>query len=136
MVHKLNQTFYYQYSSIDETASIYISVPFKVDSIIIKSITYKRGYYVAGNSETYVTFISSLVGNKPVGMVYRDNRFSMNTIQDIEHTFQIPQVINGNYDFVPYFNDGTKAPTFEVVFGVPPVTYYDSFSITLEFLGK
>jgi hypothetical protein len=136
---KLTKTFYYKYTDATEsTASIYINIPFKVKKIHVKNITYtagKNGAQGASASEItqYVTFISSLVGNRPVGMVHKDSQFSMATIQDIEHIFQIPEVINGYYTFTPYTNDGAIAPIFEVII---PDTFYDSFSITIEFNGE
>jgi hypothetical protein len=162
---KITKTYYYQFgagltpdalipgftapsgkytNSLDESAlypgSVYISVPFKVKKIHIKNITYKSGKNGGqGNTDVsnYITLISSLVGNRPVGMVHRDSQFSMATIQDIEHIFQIPEVINGYYNFETRFNDGTYAEPwdFAVDLGDPnPYDYwFDSFSITIEF---
>lgn len=136
-----------EYSTIlypDGVAHIPINIQFKVRTIHIKNITYTRG--MAGNQGAvgitpvvnfYTNFVSTLVGNRPVGMVHVDSQFSMNTKQDIKHTFQIPQVINGIYDFYLYDNaGGLLAPwQFDVLFGTPVVSYYffDSFSITIEF---
>jgi hypothetical protein len=135
---KLNKTFYYQYSSTNATASIYISIPFKVKTIHLKDITYVAGANGAqganaGEISRYITIISSLVGNRPVGMVHKDSQFSMTTKQDIEHEFQLPVVVNGYYDFTPYRNDGVEALVYEVVI---PDIFYDSFSITMEFNGE
>lgn len=136
-----------QYSTTlfpDAVAHIPININFKVQTIHIKNITYTRG--MAGNQGAagitpvcnyYTNFISTLVGNRPVGMVHSDSQFSMNTTQDIKHTFQIPQVINGIYDFYLYDNAGVQlAPwQFDVQFGPPVVAnyFFDSFSITIEF---
>lgn len=172
MKHKLTKTFYYQYGNqyganpygpvtspapqdiLTESASIYISIPFKVSKIHIKSITYTAGANGGqgnANLSNYITYTSSLVGNRPVGMVHRDSQFSMSTKQDIEHTFQIPQVINGYYSFPFFSNNGTSefySPSnavypFYVVttLHTPPTpndyTYtFDSFSITIEFHGE
>jgi hypothetical protein len=135
---KLTKTFYHQYTTTNSTASIYINIPFKVKKLHVKNITYvagangAQGANAAGISR-YVTILSSLVGNRPVGMVHKDSQFSMGSIQDIEHEFQLPQIINGYYDFIPYRNDGVKALVFEVII---PDTFYDSFSITIEFNGE
>lgn len=148
----------YDYSNrpvIDNTAHIPISIPFKVRTIHIKNITYTSG--IAGNQGTivsvdgvfvdcvpsnsfYVNFISSLVGNRPVGMVHADSQYSMNTKQDIKHTFQIPQEINGIYDFTTYDNAGLELSpwqSFETAPNLPDpgklLIFFDSFSITIEF---
>jgi hypothetical protein len=140
---------------IDNTAHIPISVPFKVRTIHIKNITYTSG--IAGNQGTivnvdgvfvtctpvcnfYINFISSLVGNRPVGMVHADSQYSMNTKQDIKHTFQIPIEINGIYDFNLYENNGLQISPWQA-FEEPPnlpdpgklLIFFDSFSITIEF---
>ena len=140
---------------IDDSAHILINIPFKVRTIHIKNITYISG--MAGNQGTavlvdgvlvdcipscsfYINFISSLVGNRPVGMVHADSQYSMNTKQDIKHTFQIPQDINGIYDFSTYDNAGLQLSPYQA-FETDPVLplpgklliFFDSFSITMEF---
>jgi hypothetical protein len=60
----------------------------------------------------------------------------MNTKQDIKHTFQIPQEINGIYDFSLFDNAGIQLVPwqFDVDIGVPEWYYFfDSFNITIEF---
>jgi len=140
---------------IDDTAHIPINIPFKVRTIHIKNITYVSG--IAGNQGTsvlvdgvlveclpvcnfYINFISSLVGNRPVGMVHADSQYSMNTKQDIKHTFQIPQDINGIYDFSTYDNEGLQLSAYQVFTTAPAfplpgkrLIFFDSFSITIEF---
>jgi hypothetical protein len=140
---------------IDNTAHISISIPFKVRTIHIKNITYTSG--IAGNQGTivsvdgvlvdcdpsnsfYVNFISSLVGNRPVGIVHADSQYSMNTKQDIKHTFQIPQDITGIYDFTLCDNAGLELSpwqSFETAPILPDpgklLIFFDSFSITIEF---
>lgn len=142
--------------SIDDVAHIPINIPFKVRTIHIKNITYVRG--MAGNQGTnvlidgvlvdcsspvvtfYINFISSLVGNRPVGMVHADSQYSMNTKQDIKHTFQIPQDITGIYDFSTYDNAGSRLLPYQVFTTAPALPdpgkrliFFDSFSITIEF---
>lgn len=137
---KVTKTFYHEYTTTDSTASIYINIPFKVSKIHVKNITYVSGINgaVIGVNQAvvsqYITFLSSLVGNRPVGMVHKDSQFSMAIIQDIEHIFQIPVVINGYYTFTPYTNNGVIAPCFGEIIPNPPV--FDSFSITIEFHGE
>jgi hypothetical protein len=164
---KLTKTFYYQYGSeyasqddyetniipseiVDTVASIYINIPFKVSKIIVKKMSYVSGQNGSqGNagSQNYVTATSSLVGGRPVGMVFRDSQFSMNTLQNIEHTFQIPKLINGFYDLTFFSNAGNPYqfslsnpyyPFYYTETLVPPFLpiynyWFDSFHITMEF---
>jgi hypothetical protein len=137
------------------TANIPINIPFKVQTIHVKNITYISG--MAGNQGTtidnggvftecipvcnfYINFLSSLVGNRPVGMVHADSQYSMNTRQDIKHTFQLPQVINGIYDFSIYDNQGQQLAPYQEFSTAPALPdpgrsyfFFDSFSITMEF---
>lgn len=139
----------------DNTAHIPINIPFKVQTIHIKNITYTTG--MAGNQGTtivdglvstictpsvnfYINFLSSLVGNRPVGIVHADSQYSCNTKQDIKHTFQLPQVINGIYDFTLHENDGTIIAPYQYFATAPALPnpgkqyyFFDSFSITIEF---
>jgi hypothetical protein len=125
--------------NLSATAQIYINIPFKVKKIHVKGITWTAGR--AGNqgnafASGYVTVLSSLVGNRPVGMVFTDSQFSSGTIQDIEHEFLVPETINGIYDFTPYDNDGTLYPGYDIDTTLAPTFYdyyFDSFSITMEF---
>jgi hypothetical protein len=125
---------------VSPTISAYINIPFKVKTIHVKGITWTNGR--AGNqgntfASTYITVLSSLVGNRPIGMVHTDSQFAMGTKQDIEHTFLLPEVINGYYTFTPYYNDGSLYPGYDSQFilGIPDIYQYffDSFSVTLEF---
>ena len=52
-------------------------------------------------------------------MVHADSQFSANTKQDIKHTFQLPQVINGIYDFTPFGNRGTQFQVYQEFSTVP-----------------
>jgi len=166
---KLTKTFYYNWGTAnglnaeDETtttapinivspvASLYMNIPFKVTKIHVKNITYvsgKAGNQGNGNVSNYITLMSTLAGQlSPFGSVHRDSQFSMSTISDVEHIFNLPIVINGYYDFVFYRNSGTAMAFsttdnpgyypfyFEEEIAVPIIYHYwfDSFSITLEF---
>jgi len=167
---KITRTFYYQYGLqyseqveydtntppleiLDNgnfKASIYMNIPFKVAKVHIKNMAYTSGQSGGqGNPgvSNYVTLTSSLVGDKPVSMTFRDNQFSMNSTQDIEHTFQIPAIINGYYDFTFYGNNGLaysidNSPYFpfrfteEILEPLFPNIYtywFDYFSMTIEF---
>ena len=141
--------------TVDNVAHIPITIPFKVQTIHIKNITYTSG--MAGNQGTtivtdgvsteclptnnfYVNFLSSLVGNRPVGTVHADSQYSANTKQDIKHTFQLPQVIQGMYEFSIYDNAGNQLAPYQA-FDEPPILpdvgrsyfFFDNFSITIEF---
>ena len=129
-------------SDIDYTAHIPINIPFKVQTIHIKNITYVRGMagnqggVISADTSFYVNALSSLVGNKPVGVVHADSQFNANTKQDIKHTFQLPQVINGIYDFNFFTNDAVLFEPFQyyIVLMTPAwYFFFDSFSITIEF---
>jgi len=137
------------------SVSVPINVPFKVKTIHIKNITYVSG--LAGNQATtivegavstvcdpvvnfYINILSSLVGNQPVGVVHVDSQFSMNTKQDIVHTFILPQVINGMYDFTLFENNGIQSAGYQVFSSAPVLPdpgriyyFFDNFSITMEF---
>lgn len=130
---------YYNTLDVSPTVSAYINIPFKVKKIHVKGITWTNGR--AGNqgntsASNYITVISSLVGNSPVGMVHTDSQFAMGTKQDIEHEFLVPEVITGYYSFTPYLNDGSLYPGYVLDNAGAPILYdyyFDSFSITLEF---
>jgi len=135
--------------------SIPINIPFKVRTIHVKNITYVSG--MAGNQGTtienggvftectpnvdfYINILSSLVGNRPVGTVHADSQYSSNTRQDIKHTFLLPQVINGNYEFSIYDNAGSQLAPYQAFDTAPlfPLVgrsyfFFDNFSITMEF---
>jgi hypothetical protein len=126
--------------SIPSTLSQYINIPFKVTKIHIKGITWTNGR--AGNqgnsaASKYITLLSSLTDNRPVGMVHTDSQFAMGTVQDIEHTFNIPKVINGYYDFTAYSSDGAVYGGYNETVVIPDIEYFfDSYSITIEFNGE
>jgi hypothetical protein len=137
------------------SVSIPINIPFKVRTIHVKNITYVSG--MAGNQGTtiveglvsttctpnvdfYINILSSLVGNRPVGTVHADSQYSSNTKQDIKHTFLLPQVINGIYDFSIYDNAGSQLAPYQSFEGAPVLPdvgrsyfFFDNFSITMEF---
>lgn len=138
------------YEILQEGASIYLNIPFKVKNVHIKNITYTNGKNAGEgnpNVSNYITYTSEMIGGKPVGMVHRDSQFSMSTKQDIEHTFQIPPLINGYYRFNFFGNDGSNEfyngtniyyPFYYEIELVPPFPdiyhyWFDSFSITIEF---
>jgi len=126
--------------NVPSTLSQYINIPFKVKKIHIKGITWtngRAGNQGNANASKYITILSSLVDNKPVGMVHTDSQFSMGTLQNIEHTFNIPKVINGYYDFTAYNSNDTVYSGYNITVVLPNVDhYFDSYSITMEFNGE
>jgi len=137
------------------SVSIPINIPFKVRTIHVKNISYVSG--MAGNQGTtiveglvtttctpvvnfYVNILSSLVANRPVGTVHADSQYSCNTKQDIKHTFQLPQVIQGMYEFSIYDNAGSQLAPYQAFDAAPVLPdigrlyyFFDNFSITMEF---
>jgi hypothetical protein len=132
--------------TVDPVAQIDIYIPFKVKKIHVKGISYVCGMNSSQITldadpqvKQYVTITSNLVANAPVGMVYLDSAFSSATIQDIEHTFLVPENIQGTYDFTLYTNDGIQYTPYtqEIDIGIPAWYYFfDSFAITMEFLSE
>ena len=130
-------------AQINRNVSIYINIPFKVKKIHVKNISYVSARNsVEGNAYAvdYITVCSELVNNNPIGMVYKDSSYPMNTIQDIEHVFDNPEIIQGYYNFITYLNDGTlNAPFFvtitPAVFPIPELYQYefDRMSFVIEF---
>jgi hypothetical protein len=85
----------------------YISVPFKVRSIHIKSAGYRAGTLGTTN---YVGVLSDLFPqNAPLGIFFQDTTYSSGTIQDIEHQQWNPVEINGTYNFWLVNMDGSGA---------------------------
>lgn len=79
------------------TATAYISVPFKVKTIHIKSANYVAGS-LPGPTR-YIAIMSDLVMNNPIAILNQDTSYSSGSIQDIEHQMQNPIDINGTYNF-------------------------------------
>ena len=88
------------------TASI--SVPFKVDTIHVKSIGYQAGTIGVTN---YVALVSSFGLNAPLAILNQDTTYSSGTINDVEIKLKNPQVIQGQYTFTLYNMDGSIAQT-------------------------
>jgi hypothetical protein len=83
----------------------YISVPFKVKTIHIKSAGYDSG---TNGTTNYVAIMSDLVVNNPIAILNQDTTYSSGTIQDIEHEFSNPLDINGTFNFWLLNMDGTS----------------------------
>lgn len=79
------------------TTTAYITVPFKVKKIHIKSANYVAGS-LPGPTR-YIAIMSDLVMNNPIAILNQDTSYSSGSIQDIEHVLQNPVDINGTYNF-------------------------------------
>ena len=90
----------------------YISVPFKVKTIHIKSAAYKAG---TNGTDNYVAVMSDLVMNNPISILNQDTTYSSGTIQDIEHQQMNPLDVNGTYNFWIVNMDGTIASTTSLI---------------------
>jgi hypothetical protein len=89
-------------------ATATISVPFKVDTIHVKSIGYEAG---TNGTTQYVALISSFGLNAPLAILNQDTTYSSGTINDVEIQLKNPQVIQGQYTFTLYNMDGSIAQT-------------------------
>ena len=94
------------------TTTAYISIPFKVKTIHIKSAGYKAGTNGVTN---YVAIMSDLVTNNPISILNQDTTYSSGTIQDIEHQLMNPIDVNGLFNFTLLNMDGTNASTTSLV---------------------
>lgn len=77
-------------------ATAYISIPFKVKTIHIKSAAYDAG---TNGTTNYIAIMSDLVMNNPIAILNQDTTYSSGSIQDIEHQMQNPLNVNGTYNF-------------------------------------
>jgi len=87
----------------------YISVPFRVQTIHVKSAGYVSGSLPG--PLRYVMIRSDLVQNNPLAMVFMDTTYSSATIQDIFHKYENPIDINGIYTFSIFAMDGSISQT-------------------------
>lgn len=90
---KVIRPIYLAYTTAISTQTAIVSVPFDVKFINVKAIGYTTA--VAGN---YVTVVSDLSDNQPLGMVTRNNTFD-SAQQNILIEFPVPKKIQGSYKF-------------------------------------
>jgi hypothetical protein len=90
------------------STSTYISVPFKVKTIHIKSAGYQAG--TAGTTN-YVSIYSDLVRNAPIAILFQDITYSSACVQDIEHQLWNPIDVNGTFNFWFTNMDGSVGAT-------------------------
>lgn len=87
----------------------YISVPFRVQTIHVKSAGYVAGS-LPGPTR-YVVISSDLVRNNPLAMVFQDTTYSSANVQDIYHKYENPIDVNGNYNFTIFAMSGAVSQT-------------------------
>ena len=101
-----------------------INVGFKVRRIVCKEIGIQVGTPAA---DKYVYFISDLVKNQPLGIIYQDDSFPLSTVKHNVFDLNTDTLIQGNYTF--YMNNLNGTPAGGTVNG-------DNVSFLLEFLSE
>ena len=86
----------------------YISVPFKVETIHIKSANYDAG---TSGLTRYVIVESNIGLNAPFAMLSQDDTYSQNSVQDISIKLRDPQPLQGYYTFTLKTMSGAVAAT-------------------------
>jgi len=86
----------------------YISVPFKVEKIHIKSANYDAG---TSGLARYVIVESNIGLNAPFAMLSQDDTYSQSSNQDIEIKLRDPQQLQGWYQFTLKTMSGAVATT-------------------------
>ena len=84
------------FTGTNARATAYISIPFKVKMIHIKSAALDAG---TNGTTKYIAVMSDLVQNNPIAILNQDTSYSSATVQDIEHELWNPMDINGFYNF-------------------------------------
>lgn len=122
---KINKPVFINFNS-SSNGSAYINVNFPVKSIHIKSAVYQSGGIVAGGDERYLTLLSDLTDNQPLGQIYNDTRKApANQFCDISFQPSNSKTINGLYNFTLLNKDGSAFTT----------PSNDWISLILEFNG-
>jgi hypothetical protein len=86
----------------------YISVPFKVEKIHIKSANYDAG---TSGLARYVIVESNIGLNAPFAMLSQDDTYSQSSNQDIEIKLRNPEPLQGWYQFTLKTMSGAVAGT-------------------------
>jgi len=86
----------------------YISVPFKVETIHIKSANYDAG---TSGLTRYIVVESNIGLNAPFAMLSQDDTYSQASIQDISIKLRDPQPLQGWYTFTLKTMSGAIAGT-------------------------
>jgi hypothetical protein len=122
---KLTKVIYLTFIAGRSSTTAYVNVPFKVKTLHTKAISLTSGTLdpaiVIGD---YVTIVSDMVNNSPLGSTFNNSGYSAGTVQDIENQYWNPQVIQGTYNFTMYDSTGNLYPAS---------TNNDSVSIIIEF---
>jgi len=94
---KITKSIFLSFSGNSATA--YISVPFKVARVHCKGIGYTPQSQPASGASVYGCISSDLVDNQPLGLFYNDSTYAYATNKDMELTLYTPRTINGTYTF-------------------------------------
>jgi hypothetical protein len=105
---KQTQEIFLTFVATQSSATAIINVPFQVKTLHTKAISLTSGDPLVTGG--YVTIESDLVNNAPLGSTFNNSSYSAGTLQDIEHQFWNPQVIQGQYNFVMKRSNGTLYP--------------------------
>lgn len=90
------------------TTTAYVSVPFKVKTVHVKSAAYNAG---TNGTTRYVYVVSDLVGWQPLGILNQDTTYSSGTISDVQLDYMNPQVVQGSFTFQLNLLTGALAGT-------------------------
>lgn len=95
---KYNRSVFINFNnSSSSTASI--SVPSTVKTIHVKGMYYQMGNIPAAGTAQYITVVSNLTQNTPLGVVFEDSTYPINGFTDVFFDYGNPQVVQGNYTF-------------------------------------
>jgi len=104
---KYTRVYYLNFPSNTSVASAYINIPNVVKTIHCKSMAYQVANVPAAGTAQYITVVSSLTQNQPLGIVFEDSTYPINTGNDIEYESSNPQPVQGYYTFTLKAPDGS-----------------------------
>lgn len=103
---KYNRAIFVNFNNASSsTASI--SVPGLINRIHVKGAYYQSGNIPAAGTAIYITVLSDLTQNTPLGVVFEDSTYPINGFSDIQYRLPTPTNIVGNYTFFLRNPDGT-----------------------------
>lgn len=103
---KQTQVIFLTFLATKSTATARISVPFRVKTLHVKSMSLTTGNSALSTGE-YITIESDLVNGSPLGSVFNISAYSATTVQDIFNQYWNPQVIQGEYTFTMKRSNGS-----------------------------
>jgi hypothetical protein len=125
---KITKSIFLSFSG--NTATAYISVPFKVARVHCKGIGYTPQNQPASGDSKYGAISSDLVDNQPLGLFYNDSTYAYATNKDMELTLYTPRSVNGTYTF--YLQNEVGNPYTTTGSGVDDVILILEFNDELE----